>query len=259
MDFVEHLRKLNLILSTTAKIAEDYNNPSGIGDFRETSLIDILRAKLPTNLLLSKAEIMDSEGSRTPEFDIVITTSSETPRYFCLGERQVLPCEDVLMVGEIKSAFKLDQLEYFIKGIKKLNELKRYFSPTQLFSHYSPKAATSFINRPISPSEAHGGVSRIASFFFMYSSPSDETLIKHLNTLNPPENFLGLFSLNQSQIIKTKGAWTASPVGQKADVLFWLFFSIHQYCKGHERGFNITADVDRYYQQFIETKAKGLT
>src|SRR4051812_14265765 len=94
--FLDHIQKLNDLLSSQSGLADDYSNPTGKGDHREEGLIEILRSKLPTNFSISKGEIVDSDGNRTPEFDVIVHINSDTPQFLSIADRKVIPCEDVV-------------------------------------------------------------------------------------------------------------------------------------------------------------------
>ncbi|MCB0390953.1 MAG: hypothetical protein KDD58_06675 [Bdellovibrionales bacterium] len=257
MDFLSHMKQLGQILSINSEIASNYNNPSGIGDHRELSLTDIIRDKLPSTLMVSKGEIIDSNGKRTPEFDIVVHYPSKAPNFLNLAGRKVIPCEDVLCVGEIKSQYNEDRLKTCIESVKKLNELRRYYRGTYLLSKLNSLAVEKYKNTPVPIEDGNSGAPAIAAFFFSYKGSSDDTIIGHLEDLKDiPKNFLGTFILNQSQIIKKAAKWTASPANQKDYVLFWLFFSIYgMYSEITKEGLQemIEVDVDRYITNFVNS------
>jgi hypothetical protein len=260
MDFLKHMRDLGKLLAVESEIASEYQNPSGIGDHRELSLIDILRDKLPKTLLVSKGEIIDSNGRQTPEFDIVVHYPSHTPNFLSLAGRNVIPVEDVLCVGEIKSQYNEERLQVCINNLEKLNALERYYRGTRLLNTINTTAMNKYMNTPISPNDKSGGAPPIISFFFSYKGLSDNTIIKHLNAIGRvPENFFGVFTLNQSQILLKDNVWTASPAKTKDNVLFWLFISIYgsyDTVKKSGREDFLEPDSDRYINSFVAPHIK---
>ena len=255
MNFLEHMRNLSDMLVTGMKLADDYNNPTGKGDFRELQLINILRDKLPENLVVSKGEVFDSDGNRSPEFDIIIHLRTSSPKFFSLGDRKVIPCEDVIAVGEVKSSDSEKAFKQFKDALEKLNGLNRYYKPTELFTRLNPVDAAKFNGTPIKTNSRLEALRPIIGFFFAYRGASAGTLIKNITALSPfPDNNIGFFFPNHCQILKAPqfAGWVASPEAHRRDVLFMLLFALLEYCRDDVRTLNVTTDFDRYIQRFVQ-------
>jgi hypothetical protein len=250
------MKKLGQILQMNSSLASDYKNPSGIGDHREISLIDILKEKLPSKYQVSKGEIIDSNGNRSPEFDIIVHYPSSTPNFLNLGDRKVIACEDVLCVAEVKSSYNEERAIKFVNDINKLNSLDRFYKGTKALELENYFALSKYLGNSIKAGE-NKGIPPVMAFFFSYEGPSSETVLKHLEKRSDiPDNLISFFLLGDAQIMRKDGAWVASPDFHKDDVLFLMFFSLYSWVENVTnigRELYLRTDSERYMKNFITT------
>ncbi len=249
--FLAHIQKLNEVLTSNSRLAEDYANPSGIGDHREEGLIEILRSKLPSDFLLSKGEIVDSSGNRTSEFDVIIHLRSNTPQFLSLADRKVIPCEDVVCVGEVKSVGEKEGMLKFAENVRRLNSLNRYFKATEEYKTISKILGSAnpdqIFSSPISCDKNERGVPGIMAFYFAYESPTIETVKKYFDGVALPSNLFAYFVLNAFSLLNQGGKLVGTAENLKPNVLLMLVTSLLQFTKDLDYRGKVRADIDRYF------------
>jgi hypothetical protein len=142
---------------------------------------------------LCKGEICDSTGRRSTEFNIIISYLSSALRLFGTATNQVIPVENVLAVLEVKSILAKESITTFNSNLAKLNTFDRYYVPTLFYRHTEDMAGTknytSFLGRPIKPSENIARITRILGGIFAFDAPAANTVRTWLAEVATEENF----------------------------------------------------------------------
>lgn len=82
------------------------------GTAAETALRDLLRQTLPKRLGISEGVIGASDGTLSPQQDLLIYDAADAPVFFQAGETKVIPIEFVYAIIEVKTKLKpIDILE----------------------------------------------------------------------------------------------------------------------------------------------------
>ncbi len=97
---------------------ELYRASSGVehaptkGDIHEDSWIEVLRNYLPNRYGIDKGIVIDSEGNKSDQIDIVIFDPQYTPMLLIQQNHKYIPAEAVYAVFECKPTINKDYLEY---------------------------------------------------------------------------------------------------------------------------------------------------
>lgn len=118
-------------LKLSSKIDEIYH-PTAKGDESELNWIGLLRAYLPERYTVDSGFVVDHQGNISEQIDIIVYDRHFTPFIF-RGENVVyIPAEGVYAVFEVKQHLDTKNLNYAIKKLKSVKELKR---TTASFAH----------------------------------------------------------------------------------------------------------------------------
>ena len=118
-------------LKLSSKIDEIYH-PTAKGDESELNWIGLLRAYLPERYTVDSGFVVDHKGNISEQIDIIIYDRHFTPFIF-RGENVVyIPAEGVYAVFEVKPHLDTKNLNYAVKKLKSVRDLKR---TTASFAH----------------------------------------------------------------------------------------------------------------------------
>jgi Domain of unknown function (DUF6602) len=100
-------------------------HPVEKGDASELEWINMLSTYLPKRYSVSKAHIIDYEGSYSQQIDIVIYDSHYSPFILKQNGATYIPAECVYAVIEVKQDLSLQNLKYASKKVSSVRKLKR--------------------------------------------------------------------------------------------------------------------------------------
>jgi hypothetical protein len=78
IDLWEHWANVSDFIAASYRLSGQYRHAGAKGDIREGLLQSEIQAMLPDTIRLQKAEICDSEGRRTHQFDMVMSHESSS-------------------------------------------------------------------------------------------------------------------------------------------------------------------------------------
>ncbi|EKO3815636.1 hypothetical protein NTH32_002399 [Vibrio harveyi] len=104
-------------------------HPGTKGDIHEDSWIEILRDYLPNRYGVDKGIIIDSEGNKSDQIDIVIFDPQYTPMLLTQQNHKYIPAEAVYAVFECKPTISKDYLEYAGNKASSVRKLTRTSVP----------------------------------------------------------------------------------------------------------------------------------
>lgn len=123
-DLIKHFSDVSDYLFSQYRLSSAYKHKSGRGDIREDILANYLREILPDSIGITKGEIIESNGKKSHEFDIILyARDSNALRFYSTPNRKVIPIEEVLAVVEIKSYLKKKYIADFLSSL-----LKKYIA-----------------------------------------------------------------------------------------------------------------------------------
>jgi hypothetical protein len=221
LNLAEHLISVSDELLARYRSSAGYGHSGGRGDIRETILLDWLRQFLPAKVALTKGEVVDSQGVRSREFDIIIHLPSSAPRLFASVNRAVVPVEEVLGLVEIKSHLDAKHLDEFSTGLGQVGMMVRHFQPSAVLTGLSAAAGDPVTDFSVSAADAHRGIGPITGVLFAFEAASTDTVSAYFQERGLAPTFLAAYVLQRSLwLSQGDGSWSASPDSRESFILF---------------------------------------
>lgn len=167
----QHLRAVAEELACAHRVSSAYGNSTGKGDMREAAFHEWLKEFLPATLAVSKGEIIDSTGRRSREFDCIIHLPSCVPRIFGRAGRRIVPVEEVLLVLEVKSTLRAEDVRVFSDSLAALGEFERFFNPSEVFKGFAAAAGGDVQPFCVPAARREQGIAAIHGAIFAYEAP----------------------------------------------------------------------------------------
>jgi hypothetical protein len=105
--------------------ARQAGHPTVQGDATEGHWIELLGQRLPRRYDVTKAIVVDSQGHRSEQMDIVICDRYYSPQWWELADHHYVPAESVYAVFEVKPQINRDYLLYASEKIASVRQLHR--------------------------------------------------------------------------------------------------------------------------------------
>lgn len=255
-NIVEHYRNLSTYLYSQYILSSTYGHSGSKGQIREEFLTDTLKAIAPDDIRICKGEICDSNGFRSPEFDIIISHYSTAIKLFSSAINYVIPIETVLGIIEVKSILSKEGLGKFNTDLTELNSFQRYYIPTDSYKFYGEltgdKEYKDLFSVPIKPTDNIRGITRIIGGVFAFDAPHTKTVKTWLDSIETELNLAYVCVLNRFFAMKDElGKWQIAETGRDT---FAAFASVYYgIANCNEREINVKCDSSRY----IEYAAKN--
>lgn len=112
-----------------AEVRDVNDHPTAIGDGSELHWLSMLGKHLPARYQASKAFIVDADGARSEQIDIVIHDRQFSPCLLDNAGARYIPAESVYAVLEVKQALTKPHLEYAGAKIASVRRLRRTSAP----------------------------------------------------------------------------------------------------------------------------------
>lgn len=154
-----------------------------LGDAREAFVREVLGKFLPENITIGTGEIVDSQGGRSKQIDLVIYRN-DFPVLRTGGESNVYLVEGVIAAIEIKSNLNKQELFKALDNSKSVKNLKPSFLGPSLNSYTNIVYEKDFESLTVSKRNSVMGMLLPATFIFTYygyKSNSLQTFRKNLN------------------------------------------------------------------------------
>lgn len=120
------------------------SHPTSKGDSTELDWVKVLRDHLPQRYQVSKGFVIDSNGRKSDQIDVVIFDWQYTPLLYNKNDQRYIPAESVYAVFEIKPTLNLNNVNYAGRKVSSVRRLYRTsavihqaggkLAPKQLFS-----------------------------------------------------------------------------------------------------------------------------
>jgi hypothetical protein len=249
-NILEHYRNLSQDLASQSRVSSAYGHRGSKGQLREDILMTTLQEIAHDFVKLCKGEICDSTGRRSVEFDIIVSYLSTAIRLFSTPTHQVIPVENVLVVLEVKSSLKRDEVTTFNTNLAHLNTFDRYYIPTSLYKDRGVMTGThdyaSFIDHPIKPVETVRGVCPIWGGIFAFDAPGPETIRAWLTEATMETNFFFICVLGKFFAYREREPrqWHFATSGPDTFGLFAAAFL--DLINNDEREVHVKADSHKY-------------
>jgi hypothetical protein len=142
------------------------------GNLNEEAVAMWLQQWLPGSIDVCTGEVIDSDGGRSKQVDVLMFDHATTPRFFSRGNINVVPIESVYAVLEVKTHLNKAEVENAFDNMKAIKTLQKkafhegFEKKTRklygLQTHYWP----------------------VQFLIFAYESDSLETVLGHVERLN---------------------------------------------------------------------------
>lgn len=250
-NLIEHFRNVSNYLICQYRLSSTYKNTTGKGDIREDVLIDCLKETLPDSIGITKGEVIDSNGIRSPEFDIVIyLRNSGTCRLYSTPNRKVIPIEEVLAVIEVKSFLKEKHITTFLSSIEKMGNLNRFYNETQTYQIIKKITGdtSNIFSTPIPANQGSRGIGRILGFIFAYESSDIATVKDYLNNIEAKDSMVQILVLNKALWVPDieSNSWCQF-TGEDSFILF--INSLLRMCENDQRWSQVVPNYQKYFEQ----------
>ena len=184
-NYRDALRTLSRKLRGNSESVLDH--PTARGDHREGLFVDALRVRLGATFDAVKAEVIDSDGRSTGEYDAVIYDKRTGACVAAEDGRRVIRVESVVATVEIKSVLKTSHLEeLFSLQNKEMLQLTRYYEPTaelQFARLGDPEGLQRDVNalrNGVNAMMHYETIPQVVSLVFAFSGLSSDTIGQHL-------------------------------------------------------------------------------
>jgi hypothetical protein len=186
-NYREILRREGRKLAARAELSLDH--PTARGDGREALVRKFLRRRIGSSFGVAKAEVIDSKGRTTGEFDAVIYDKRTAAAVAIEAGRKAVRVEAVAATIEVKSELKSAHLdEVFQRSNKDLLQLTRFYEPSMLLRAVGPTApdwakTETLLHEGLNAMLHHQNIPEVVSFVFGFGGVSKETTIPQLQLL----------------------------------------------------------------------------
>ena len=146
-------------------------HPGEKGTATEENWRELLSAYLPNRYEVDKAFVVDVDGQRSQQIDVIVFDQQYSPVLFETGGVRFIPAENVYAVFEVKQELDRRNLDYAARKVESVRRLRRTSAPiVHAGGEYEPRA----------PFRILGGILATAS---AWSRPFDKPLTEALKVL----------------------------------------------------------------------------
>lgn len=129
-------------------------HPVAVGDSSELNWRGMLESILPTRYRVSKAFVVDANGERSEQIDLLVFDRHFSPVLVDVGDHLFVPAEAVYAVLEVKQELNREAIKYASEKVASVRRLRRTSAPV-------PHAGGTF--EPREPSPILGGILTLES------------------------------------------------------------------------------------------------
>jgi len=252
-NLIEHFRNVSNLISSQYQLSSAYGHRGSKGSIREDLISDALQSIVNDYVMLCKGEICDSNGLRSPEFDIIAYHKSSAVKLFSTPKNKVIPIETVLAILEVKSILNRDGFVKFNDDLSCLNTFDRFYEPTSLYKHQGDltgqKEYEKFIGHSIKPFQKLHGISPVIGGIVCFESPQTETVKEWIKDVPTESNFIFIVALNEwiASCNPENKTWRFAPIGPDCFASFaYLITGLFQ--RTNERELHLSVDSNRYFE-----------
>jgi|ERR1051325_6213999 hypothetical protein len=142
------------------------------GQANEEILREWLESYLPDSVSICTGEVIDSNGGRSKQVDVIAFDTATTPRYFTSGDINILPIESVYSIFEVKAYLNKQETENAFENMLAVKSLQK--------AAYFPTTVTTVKSVYGQPTQRWP----IQFFIFAFESDELDTVLDHVQRLN---------------------------------------------------------------------------
>lgn len=113
----------------TFNLNTQFTHPGSKGDATEDEWRKWFNEYFPKRYKAENAFVIDYEGNRSDQMDVVVYDTHFSPTIFQLNNEKYIPAESVYAVFEVKQSLTKNHIEYAIQKIESVKSLKRTSAP----------------------------------------------------------------------------------------------------------------------------------
>jgi hypothetical protein len=230
------------------KIRIAFNQSTDKGTKIEEAIKNILERYLPPRLKVSSGEIIDSNGLRSSQTDVIIV-SEDHPLIF-MQSPSLFIIEGVCAAGEVKTTLRSDDLDKAFNDSSKFKQLKIKLPLGTVISNKGKIMVYS--------NDTEGEPLDITLPWFLLAFKSDvnlQSILKKIRSYPENSKIDGIFILNSGWIVKTKSEWKCKETTETdsvlSDFILWLNSSMH-------RMLNFDSILKNYFTSKFEQHSKNI-
>lgn len=252
-NLIEHFRNVSKLIYSQYQLSSAYGHRGSKGNIREDLIIDALQSIVNDYVVLCKGEICDSNGLRSPEFDIVAFHKSSAVKLFSTPKNKVIPIETVLATIEVKSVLNRDGFIKFNNDLKNLNTFDRFYEPTSLYRYQGnlsgQKEYEKFIGHSIKPHQKLHGIPPVIGGIICFESPQTDTVKEWIKECPTEPNFIFIVRINEwiASCNPENKTWRFAPIGLDSFASF-VFLITGLFQNTYEREMHLLVDSNRYFE-----------
>lgn len=177
------------------------------GTVNENTLSEWLVQHMPGHLDVCTGEVIDSDGNRSKQSDVILFDKEKTPRVFSSRDISIIPIETVYGIFEVKTYLNKNELDNSFQNMKSFKNLSK--------KSYKKKSGKTFkqynLMSDFWPPQF---------YIFAYEGDTLEGLSEHLNSIQDNEHIAkridGIIILNRG-LIMHRGADGVRPIPMPGD------------------------------------------
>lgn len=185
----EWSKSISQVLKSSFDVSNSIANHAGIlGDARESFIRDILKRFLPNNILIGSGQVVDSQGNKSKQIDIIIYRN-DFPILRTFGSSDVYLIEGVIATIEVKSQLNEETLYQALENGKSVRNLIPSFLKESL-DHYSNALYSLDVDK-LSPTQQNSLMGMIlpATYIYSYKGYTKSSLQTLKNSINNWHNY----------------------------------------------------------------------
>jgi hypothetical protein len=155
------------------EIREAVNHRGLKGNANEHIVSEFLERYLPSRIGFCTGEIIDSNGERSKQTDVLAFDAATSPKFFQSGDIKILPIESVYAVFEVKAMLNKSEIENAFSNMQRVKSLEK--------KAYFPNIRTGSEKLLYGKRSQHWP---IQFFIFAFESDDLNTVLGHVQTLN---------------------------------------------------------------------------
>ena len=161
-------RQQERMIADLREVRAVHDHPTAKGDGTELHWLEMLQKRLPARYRAERAFVIDADGQRSQQIDIVIHDRQFCPVLLDTAGGQHIPAESVYAVLEVKQDLSKAQIEY---AGEKIASVRRLHRTSAEFLHASGRSRTA-------PKPILGGIVTFASGWSPPFGDSFETALR---------------------------------------------------------------------------------
>ena len=134
----ELFNKKQTQMLATFNLTQEFGHPVSKGDATEDEWKKWFVDFFPKRYCAEKAFVIDCEGNKSEQMDLVIYDTHFSPTIFQVGDEKYIPAESVYAVFEVKQTLNKKHVEYASKKIESVKKLRRTSAPINTITGYRP-------------------------------------------------------------------------------------------------------------------------